>query len=79
MKNAVDYDILKELIHKMNLSASDKERIHWNRLKLELWNIADQLKDMGHSPQAESFSTGQLPSLSARLWQLVQEIPVIQK
>ena len=70
---------LRNLIHKANCEATQKERNEWNKFQRELWNISDQLRGISHFPSAEEIGGGRMPQLCRDLHNLIASIPLLEK
>ena len=77
--NSIDFGKFYELIHKMNLTTQENERVQWNRFKLNLWNISDQIRDISRFPSASQVGSGNLSKLCEELHDLICKIPTIEE
>lgn len=69
-------DPFRRCISKMNKELSQKERTAFNKFRLALWNIADQIRDLTRSPRFDGDWRGKL---GEDLMDKICEIPVLYK
>lgn len=66
-------------MQKANGQATPEERVQWNRLRLCLILIAEDLRDVGEMSKISGWASPRLSQATIDLFHLISEFPVLLK